>query len=60
RMVNGSVSFDAFGFPMLIVGAIGALIGGKIGAQKLPRAGVRRALGIVLIIAVGAYWSRYL
>ncbi|MFN3742474.1 MAG: sulfite exporter TauE/SafE family protein [Anaerolineales bacterium] len=60
RMANGTFSFGAFGFPMLIVGAIGALIGGQIGAQKLSGAGVRRALGIGLMVAVGVYWSRYL
>lgn len=60
RMVNGGFFFGTFGFSMLIMGVIGALIGGQIGAQKLSGAGVRRALGVVLIVAVGVYRSQYL
>lgn len=58
RVSNGTFSLGEFGAPLLAVGLAGALIGGQLGAVKLSSANVRRALGVVLMIAVGAYWFK--
>jgi uncharacterized membrane protein YfcA len=58
RFTNGTFSLGEFGIPMLIVGLLGALIGGQLGAVKFSGAGVRRVLGIILIMAVGTYWFK--
>jgi uncharacterized protein len=58
RFINGTFSLGEFGIPLLVVGLIGALIGSQLGAVKFSGAGVRRALGIILIVAVGAYWFK--
>jgi len=56
RFTNGTFSLGEFGIPLLVVGLIGALIGSQLGAVKFSGAGVRRVLGIILIVAVGTYW----
>ena len=56
RFSNGTLAFDEFGFFLLAVGLLGALIGSQLGAIKLSSAGVRRALGVILTLAVGTYW----
>jgi hypothetical protein len=56
RFTNGTFSLGEFGIPLLVVGLVGALIGSQMGAVKFSGAGVRRALGIILIMAVGTYW----
>jgi uncharacterized protein len=58
RISNGTFSLGEFGIPLLVVGLLGALIGSQLGAVKFSSAGVRRALGVVLIIAVGTYWFK--
>ncbi|GAB4558027.1 MAG: sulfite exporter TauE/SafE family protein [Anaerolineales bacterium] len=58
RVSNGTFSFGEFGVPLLIVGLIGALIGSRLGAVKFSSANVRRALGVILILAVGTYWFK--
>lgn len=60
RFTNGTLAFGEFGFSLLVVGLLGALIGSQLGAIKFSSAGVRRALGAILIIAVGTYWFRLL
>ncbi len=60
RLAGGSFSLGEFGAPLLAVGLAGALLGSQLGALRLSGANVRRALGIVLLIAVGAYWMPYL
>lgn len=56
RITNGEFSLGEFGIPLLIVGLLGALIGSQMVAVKFSGTGVRRALGIILIMAVGTYW----
>lgn len=56
RVTSGTFSFGDFGLPLLFVGLIGALIGSQLGAVRFSGAGVRRALGTILVIAVGTYW----
>ena len=41
---------------LLVVGLLGALIGSQLGAVRFSGAGVRRALGITLCIAVVTFW----
>lgn len=56
RFTNGTFSLGEFGLPLLVVGLVGALIGSQLGAVRFSGAGVRRALGAILVIAVGTYW----
>lgn len=60
RLTNGTLAFGEFGFPLLAVGLLGALIGSQIGAIKFSGAGVRRVLGTILAIAAGIYWFKSL
>lgn len=60
RVAGGTFALGEFGIPLLVVGLFGALIGSQLGAIKFSGAGVRRALGTILIIAVGTYWMSYL
>jgi uncharacterized membrane protein YfcA len=56
RFANGTLVFGEFGASLLVVGLLGALIGSQLGALKLSGRGARRALGLILMIAVGTYW----
>ena len=60
RFTNGTLAFGEFGISLVFVGLVGAWIGSQLGAMKFSGAGVRRALGTILTIAVGTYWSRFL
>jgi hypothetical protein len=59
RVSSGTFSLGDFGIPLLAVGLLGALLGSQMGAVRFSGAGVRRALGTILTIAVGAYWIRF-
>lgn len=59
RFSNGTFSLGEFGIPLLVIGLLGALIGSQLGAVRFSGAGVRRALGIILCIAVGVFWFSY-
>jgi uncharacterized protein len=58
RIVSGTLVFGQFGFWLLPAGLLGALIGSRIGAINFSGAGVRRALGAILTIAVVTYWIK--
>ena len=60
RVTHGSFVIGGFGIPMLLVGLLGAWIGSQMGAVKFSAFGVRRALGVILALAVGAYWVNFL
>jgi uncharacterized membrane protein YfcA len=60
RFANGTLAFGSFGFSLLVVGLLGALVGSQLGALKFSGAGVRRVLGTILIVAVGTYWIHFL
>lgn len=60
RFNNGTFSFGEFGISLLVVGLIGALIGSRLGAVRFSGANVRRALGVILVIAVGTYWMNFI
>lgn len=59
RTTNGTFTLGEFGVPLLLVGLVGALIGSQLGAVKFSGIGVRRALGMILTIAVGTYWVNF-
>lgn len=56
RILGGTLAFGQFGLWLLPAGLLGALIGSQFGAIKFSGTGVRRALGIILSIAVATYW----
>lgn len=56
RFANDTFVLGEFGLLLLVVGILGALIGSGLGAVRFSGAGVRRALGAILTIAVCAYW----
>jgi len=60
RFTTGTFSLGEFGIPLLMVGLFGALFGSQLGAFKFSGAGVRRILGVILIIVVGTYWLSFL
>lgn len=60
RFANNTFSLGEFGIPLLFVGLFGALIGSQLGAVKFSSVGVRRALGVILTIAVGTYWVNFI
>jgi uncharacterized protein len=60
RFANGTLLFGTFGLWFLPAGLLGALLGSWLGAGKFSSAGVRRALGVVLSIAVCTYWIKFL
>lgn len=59
RVTHGTFEIGEYGVPMLIVGLFGALIGSLLGAVHFSSAGVRRALGTILTIAVGTFWLSF-
>ncbi len=60
RFATGTFTFGDFGIPLLIFGLLGALIGSHLGAMKFSSVAVRRALGVILTIAIGTYWFNLL
>jgi uncharacterized membrane protein YfcA len=59
RAVNGTFEISEFGIPMLIVGLLGASLGGLLGSSCFSSAGVRRVLGMILAIAGGTFWISF-
>ena len=60
RFSKSIFTLGEFGIPLLVIGLLGALIGSQVGAIKFSSTGVRRALGIVLTIAVGTFWFNFI
>ena len=58
RPANGSIAFGEFGLSLLVVGLLGALIGSQLEVAKFSSAGIRRALGTILTIAVATFWFK--
>lgn len=58
RLAKGTFMVEPFSIWLVMIGIAGAVIGGQVGALRFSNAGVRRVLGIILAIAVGAYWLR--
>ncbi len=56
RFANDTFAMGEFGFPLLVVGLLGALIGSQLGAIKFSGASIRRVLGVILCVAVVTFW----
>jgi uncharacterized membrane protein YfcA len=60
RVIGGNFIFDQFGLMLIPFGVIGALCGSWLGAQRLSSINLRRALGVVMSLAVSNYWWKLL
>ncbi len=56
RVAGGTLELGILGLALLPAGLIGALGGSRLGARYLSNAGLRRVLGVVLLIAVTRFW----
>lgn len=60
RFAGGNLDLGLLGLMLIPVGLLGAISGSHIGARYLSSAGMRRVLGIILLIAVSRYWLNFL
>ncbi len=60
RLMGGNLAFDSFTVALLSFGLVGALLGSQLGAKRLSNLGLRRALGVVMSIAVTNFWIKLL
>lgn len=60
RVIGGNFIFDAYGLALVPFGLMGALGGSYLGAQRLSSLSLRRALGVVMSLAVLNYWWKLL
>ncbi len=58
RISTGNFAFGEFGFILIPMGLIGALVGSYLGAKKLNSLALRRILGVVMSVAVINFWSK--
>lgn len=58
RISTGNFAFGEFGFILIPLGLIGAFAGSYLGAKKLSSLALRRALGVVMSVAVINFWSK--
>ena len=56
RISVGSFSLDGFSLSLIPFGVAGALAGSYFGAQRLSGVNIRRALGVVMTLAVINFW----
>ncbi|OGO76430.1 MAG: hypothetical protein A3K41_12980 [Chloroflexi bacterium RIFOXYD12_FULL_57_15] len=56
RFTGGALALDSFGLSLIPFGALGALMGSWIGAQRISNLNLRRALGVVMTFAVTNFW----
>lgn len=56
RVAGGNFIFGQFGLLLIPFGLLGALGGSWLGAQRLSSLSLRRALGVVMSLAVSNYW----
>ncbi|MFQ5616683.1 MAG: sulfite exporter TauE/SafE family protein [Anaerolineales bacterium] len=56
RLIGGSLELGTLGLILLPVGLVGALGGSQLGARYLSSSGLRRVLGVTLLIAVSRFW----
>lgn len=59
RFTGGTFAFDSFSILLIPFGAIGALMGSWLGAQRISNLSLRRALGIVMSFAVSTFWLTF-
>jgi uncharacterized membrane protein YfcA len=56
RITSGTFQLDTFSLWLIPFGLIGALLGSYVGAQRLSGTNLRRALGMVMALAVSNFW----
>ncbi len=56
RFTGGTFTFDLFGASLVPFGVAGALMGSWLGAQRISNLNLRRALGVVMSLAVSNFW----
>jgi uncharacterized membrane protein YfcA len=59
RIIGGTFTLDAFAFSLIPFGLIGALIGSYWGALRFTGLTLRRALGVVMSLAVSNFWLSF-
>jgi uncharacterized membrane protein YfcA len=60
RVAGGNLDLGLLGLALIPIGLMGAFSGSQIGARYLSNVGMRRALGVLLLIAVSRYWLSFL
>jgi uncharacterized membrane protein YfcA len=60
RIAGGNLELGLLGFTLIPAVVIGAFSGSQIGARYLSSAGMRRVLGIILLIVVSRYWLSFI
>jgi hypothetical protein len=56
RLAGGTFSFDLFSASLIPLGVAGAIAGSWFGAQRISSLNLRRALGLVMSLAVSNFW----
>ena len=59
RVGSGTFVIDNFSLAAMPLGVLGSLIGSYFGAQYLSSLGLRRALGVVMAVAVSTFWTNF-
>jgi hypothetical protein len=60
RLIGGNLELGMLGFVLFPVGLLGALGGSRLGSRYLSNTGIRRVLGIIMIIASSRFWLNFL
>lgn len=60
RLAGENLDFGLLGLVLIPVGILGAIGGSRLGAQYLSNSGMRRVLGVILLIAVTLFWLDFL
>jgi hypothetical protein len=59
RLGSGTFMLDSFSLTAMPLGVLGSLIGSYFGARYLSSLGLRRALGVVMAVAVSTFWTNF-
>jgi uncharacterized membrane protein YfcA len=59
RIAGGGLDLGLFGLTLIPLGLLGAFSGSHIGARYLSSAGMRRALGVILLVTISRYWLNF-
>jgi len=60
RFAGGNLDLGILGLTLIPLGLLGAISGSHFGARYLSSAGMRRVLGVILLLAVSRYWLSFL
>jgi uncharacterized membrane protein YfcA len=59
RLTGGTFAFEPFSLALIPFGVIGALTGSWLGSQHISSLNLRRALGVVMSLAVSNFWLNF-